>query len=576
MKNLLYTYIICITTVLYTSCNGNNNNSETLKQAVSILQSHPDSALKLLSTLNELSDLTVSEQMQLVWNKGQAHFRLGISMMEDTLLPRAIAYYRQKGDSAKLSDTYLLEARYLQWTNQGDSALATIDRGLNHAIALKDTFHIIFFYQYKAESVYQNGDHATAADVTRKMLQYPTLTVYQRYALTYKLGLYLALLGDDTADNYLEQSIDMALTAGDTVPACHYLRNYADYLANNKQYARSNELIQRVRKLAPMYDKYSVLQITLATNYINLHQIDSAQTYWQIAWEHEQRMQAEAKEAANKDFTRLGMLGQMKSILDYATGKNVSITEVGRFSDSIMTAIRNQQSTIVEQLENRQKLQLLNYQLTIDRQQTKLWLIISFVLLITVIIGSYAYIRNRYKRLAEAEDRIDTLKRLLKDAQKAPTDIDSQSTNTDSRSTATDSPQPEDDAFFKKILLQQLGIIRLVATTPTSHNQALLKQISGISNHEIPVDSLLVWSDLYPVIDKLYNGFYTRLMERFGSVLSDKEVQICCLLCAKFSTKEIGVITQQTSATIYVRKSSIRKKLGVEEKQDIVDFMNAI
>ncbi|RGM50195.1 hypothetical protein DXC10_02660 [Bacteroides sp. OM08-11] len=47
MKNFLYTYIICITTVLYTNCNGNNNNSETLKQAVSILQSHPDSALKM-------------------------------------------------------------------------------------------------------------------------------------------------------------------------------------------------------------------------------------------------------------------------------------------------------------------------------------------------------------------------------------------------------------------------------------------------------------------------------------------------------------------------------------------------
>ena len=37
-----------------------------------------------------------------------------------------------------------------------------------------------------------------------------------------------------------------------------------------------------------------------------------------------------------------------------------------------------------------------------------------------------------------------------------------------------------------------------------------------------------------------------RMMEKFGQVLSDKEVQICCLLCAGFSTKEIGVDRKST------------------------------
>lgn len=44
-------------------------------------------------------------------------------------------------------------------------------------------------------------------------------------------------------------------------------------------------------------------------------------------------------------------------------------------------------------------------------------------------------------------------------------------------------------------------------------------------------------------------------------------------MVAGFSTKEISVITGQTTATIYVRKSSIRKKLGVPEKEDIVAFL---
>ncbi|MFR1327341.1 MAG: helix-turn-helix transcriptional regulator [Bacteroides cellulosilyticus] len=61
---------------------------------------------------------------------------------------------------------------------------------------------------------------------------------------------------------------------------------------------------------------------------------------------------------------------------------------------------------------------------------------------------------------------------------------------------------------------------------------------------------------------------------RFGSVLIDKEQQLCCLLCAEFSTKEISVVTQQSIPTIYQRKTNIRKKLGMGEKEDIVGFIS--
>lgn len=178
----------------------------------------------------------------------------------------------------------------------------------------------------------------------------------------------------------------------------------------------------------------------------------------------------------------------------------------------------------------------------------------------------YLYYRNRIRQLAEAEDRIDTLTRMLEEAQKAPVENEK----------GKDLPQVEDDAFFKKILLQQLGIIRLVASTPTNQNQALLKRISGISGGEIPTDSLLIWSDLYPVINRLYDNFHARLSSQYADALTEKEVQICCLLCAGFSTKEIGVITQQSDATIYVRKTSIRKKIGAAEGQDIVACINSV
>ena len=84
---------------------------------------------------------------------------------------------------------------------------------------------------------------------------------------------------------------------------------------------------------------------------------------------------------------------------------------------------------------------------------------------------------------------------------------------------------------------------------------------------------LVDWEKVFGMIDSLYSGFYSKLHRKYGDLLSSKEQQIIVLMVAGFSTKEISVITGQTPATIYVRKSSIRKKLGVPEKEDIVAFL---
>lgn len=556
MKNLLYINVAFLSIIFLMGCNP-KNNTKILSQADSLLESRPDSALKLLDLIDVTNGLSEAEWMQLSWIRAEAHYRRGMAMTEDTLLRRAVKYYRENKDSDKILGSYLLEAKYLKWNNEDSIALAVLNNGLNQALALKDTLKIINFYEDITAINYQHGKHAEVVNLINKILQYSDKVPDRDcHHIIYTKGVALALTGDDSFSGYFEQSIDMALAKGDTLVASHYMRNYSDALAYDGQYTKSNEIVREVLRLVPRYNDSSAFQMTLAQNFINLHQLDSARKYWDLAWINEQKLQA----AGVKNLARRSFLAQLKSVLDYTGHSPVEVVTFTRFGDSIMNEMKDQQNTITQQLETRNKLQQQNYELIINRQKTKLRLIIVSFLLIAAGIGVYIYMRNRYKRLAEAEERIDVLTRLLNDAQKA----------------SDDSPQGDDDAFFKKILLQQLGIIRLVANTPTSQNQKLLKLISGISNKEIPVDGLLVWVDLYPIIDKLYNDFYTRLTDKFGSALSDKEVQICCLLCANFSTKEIGVITQQTDATIYVRKSSIRKKIGAGEKQDIVDYINSI
>ena len=168
----------------------------------------------------------------------------------------------------------------------------------------------------------------------------------------------------------------------------------------------------------------------------------------------------------------------------------------------------------------------------------------------------YLYLRRRRRHWIASEERAESLKRLLDEAQR----------NTADRPAA-------DGSFFRRILLKQLGLIRLLASSPTNANQELLRQINSLCEETRKEDSLLIWEELYPIIDASYNEFYTKLIKLYGGLLNEKEVQLCCLLCAGFSTKEINVVTRQSVSTIYHRKIDIRHKLKLDETRDLSDFI---
>lgn len=179
-------------------------------------------------------------------------------------------------------------------------------------------------------------------------------------------------------------------------------------------------------------------------------------------------------------------------------------------------------------------------------------LISCCVLLLFAVIW---YVQRRRHLFLEKEEELEALRHLMHE-------------------TEGDNGGVKNDKFVKKMLLQQLGLIRMVATNPSSDHQELLVQMGKIANKDVATDDLLVWDDLYKTIDLVYDGFHTRIHRKYGDLLNEKELQLCCLLKSDFSTKEISVVTQQSVRTVYQRKTVIRQKLGMEEKEDIAGFLS--
>ena len=549
IKKYLKPFLLSIAFLL-AACTG--NRQETIADTDRMLEEDPQQALTVLDSLERLDNLSNEEQIHLAWNRAVAHQALGMSLAEDELLPKAIAHYRK--DEGKLVDSYLLEACYLQWTGKEADALKAIDKGLAEIAEPTKKLPLL---TVKA-GIFERQREYKQAITTLKEALGDDLPKRTQAILNYKLGLNLSLTGDKQSERYYDESIRLATENGDTAMACEFLRNYADYLANSGQYHRSNDMYHRIGGMMPQVAEMSSIQMAMAGNYINLHRMDSAR----ICNDKAVKSEAELEAQGFADIARRAVIEQERFLLDYTTGKPVSYVAFARYCDSLSVDVQMKENTSTRRLETKNRLQTANYELKIEKQRMGWLLSVAILLMMGGGIGGYLYYRRRIQRLAEAEDRVDTLNRMLAEAQ--------------SHVTAEIQTATDDDVFFKKILLQQLGIIRLVASTPTNQNQALLKRIAGISGGEIPTDSLLVWSDLYPVIDRLYDDFHVRLKKQYGDSLTEKEVQICCLLCAGFSTKEIGVITQQSDATIYVRKTSIRKKIGAAEGQDIVAFINSV
>jgi DNA-binding CsgD family transcriptional regulator len=55
--------------------------------------------------------------------------------------------------------------------------------------------------------------------------------------------------------------------------------------------------------------------------------------------------------------------------------------------------------------------------------------------------------------------------------------------------------------------------------------------------------------------------------------LEEAEVRICCLIYAGLNNTEISILMEWTTNTIQMKKSIIRKKIGVEGYGNLSDFL---
>lgn len=538
-----FVYIFLSITCLLLSCSAKSVRNKLAEADRLINERNFDSASLLLEEQIIPSALSDSDKADYGRMLAWLHLLQGRSLVNDSLINYSVDYYKEHASEHLLSAYYVKSAYLADTHDEIDRRRDLFKEAIDSAYSRLDTAFLSNIYSalvscYFDEALYREAiDYAKEWDASpiagfKEMAHYMTGLSYDRLRMR------------DSADYYLHSAVDSALAKNLGWYAFHFTRNYADFLYDCDPKA-SIYYLRLLEERFPEEEKPG----SYVMPWIKLGELDSARKYIEKDALYVEKYKDNIASHA------LNMAYQI--ILNVKENKPVNVYQLGQYCDSLyFNTVRLAQAE-QERLIDQNRLRQENLRLEMSRQRTFSILVIVSLLSILVVGGISLYIRNRRNRLIDMEERLEALRQLLDESK---------------QSVAEEKP---DSAFFRKVLLQQLGVIRLMATTPTQQNKELLQQMTRITNEDVPVDTLLVWDDLYPIIDAVYDNFHTHLVRLSDGRLLEKEIQLCCLLCAGFSTKEISVVTQQSVRTIYQRKTDIRHKLGMDEKEDIVGHIIA-
>ena len=548
MRNLFY-ILLAVFAVGFVSCSQSATfGRDTLDAAEKVMRTNPDSAMAMLDAIDPSEMKIDSLRAKYYYLQAYGHMRQNRSMIADSLIAFAHDYYRGK-DVVRDMRSGTARAWYKFWVGDCPGAINMLD-SLVALGGVPDSLIVptLRIRGLLGASEYQ-GD--VLIPFARRLLSMEVDTLRKIEATYMLLSAYEYAGKLDSALMLTDELIDYARVNNWGDKQFLFELERAQILGEMGRTAESDEAVEGIfRKSSPDNGAADYLHIQLAMNALNSGNVDRAAKELAIA-------DSFAVKLRNDDDTYYrsysNLLGAM---IDFRQNGKLRLVHVNGLNNRQRERYNRARASQWE--SERSALQQQGRALALKAESEHKTVIILMVALVAVLIlaGAVWIIRHRRQRERENEERAEALQKMVDELKSAP------------------SPQPTTEpapAALRRAMLQQLGIIKMVAETPTEQNRDMLRKISSIESDT--GGELVNWNNVFELINTLYSGFYAKLHSTYGETLIPKEEQIIVLMMAGFSTKEISVITGQTTSTIYVRKSSIRKKLGVPGKEDIVAFL---
>lgn len=548
MRNLLHILLIVLAVGVISCSRSTSYHDKTLDEAEKLIQTNADSAMAILDAIDPEDLKADSLRAKYHYLRAFGHMRQNRSMIGDSLIAYAHEYYRGK-DVVRDMRSGTAYAWYKFWVGDTPGAIAMLDS----LVGLSNMPDSIVAPTLRIRALLGASEYQGDALIpfARRLISIETDSLRRVEAKYMLLSAYEYAEKLDSALMLSEELIEYARSHNWGDKQFMFELERAQILGEMGRTAESDEVVEGIfRKSSPDNGAADYLHMQLAMNALNSGNLSRAAKELAVADSFAVKFRKE-DDTYYRSYSNL-----LRTMIDFKQNGKMKLVHVNGLNNRQQERYNRAKASQWE--SERGALQQQSRALALKAESEHKTVVILVVALVAVLIlaGAVWIILHRRQRERENEERAEALQKMVDELKASP---------------STEQTETHTPAALRRAMLQQLGIIKMVAETPTEQNREMLRKISSI---ESDTDGELVnWNNVYELINTLYSGFYDKLHTTYGDILTAKEEQIIVLMLAGFSTKEISVITGQTTSTIYVRKSSIRKKLGVPEKEDIVTFL---
>lgn len=550
MRNLLFILLTVVAVGILSCSRSASYHRNTLDKAETVMQTSADSAMSILDDIDP-SDLKAdSLRARYHYLRAFGHMRQNRSMIGDSLIAFAHDYYRGK-DIVRDIRSGTAQAWYKFWVGDTPGAIVMLDS----IVSLSNVHDSLIAPALRIRVLLGASEYQgeTLIPFARRLMSIENDTLRQIEAKYMLLSAYEYAEQLDSALMLADELIDYARRNSWGDKQFVFELERAQILGEMGRTAESDEVVEGVfRKSSPDNGAADYLHMQLAMNALNAGNLSRASKELAVADSFALKFRKE-DDTYYRSYSNL-----LRTMIDFKEHGKMKLVHVNGLNNRQQERYNRAKASQWE--SERSALEQQSRALALKAESEHKTVIILIIALIAILIlsGALLFFRHRRQRERDNEERAEALQKMVDELKASPSP----------EQTVVSTP-----AALRRAMLQQLGIIKMVAETPTEQNREMLRKISSIESDT--EGELVNWDNVFELIDTLYAGFYDKLHTAYGETLTSKEEQIIVLMVAGFSTKEISVITAQTTSTIYVRKSSIRKKLGVPEKEDIVAFLRA-
>lgn len=560
-------YIVIILLPL-TGCRNNLSILSELSRADTLLNTSPDSALRILRNIdpNEIQNPAVRARHSLLHSI--ALDKTYTDLTCDSIIRCALLYYNRKGNILQKANANFYMGRICCNASDKENAVKYLTEAESYAVKTKDYYLCGLIYNTLGNLYYYQEDLPEA------------ISMYE------KSGLFFEKAGDlrkkANAFSYIGKIYRMQSDFNRAV--CFYkkakniyiiLNDGNSVLAMNRSIAESilhkgQEAVDILKEGYAVYNRHKILERDYplwARIYLNQNNLREARNF--------------ALAAMNYTYVTKRVKAGLYVILSEISVKSGNFRDAYAYSDlyseQISLAYQQEREKLIQEIKkkyDKEKLQL-SY-INLRKEHTYQTIIYTLIMILGLVLGFFMFIRQAGKRrrmqeeferaLNESEVYLETMKENFSMLIRKYKTMKAESDKQDGRAGKFFSA-------FEQRLVQMKNILDIAYTTESNPKHFYKKFLEYINAGTKAEDA---FGDLQYVVNEKYSGIIDHVKEAYP-LLSKTDLDFFSMLCFDFTPNAIRLIYGHTNLdSVFTKRKKLRDKLNVPASMQIETFIKKL